>query len=127
MSAPIAVNDLNAFAEALERRTLELIGAQNWPALEAMIAPECQFVTHTGVYDKAAAMTLMQGMQLTGATLKDLKATAVGDTVVVSFYLACSELINGEVQSREFSPRLSIWKKASDAYRCIAYGDFNQA
>lgn len=122
-----ASKNWNAFAESLEQKTLDLIESGRWDELDAMIAPECQFVTRNGVFDKGRAMTLMQSMQLTSSTLKDVRATLAGDNLIVSFYLACSELLNGEPQSSEFSPRLSVWKKTGDAYRCIAYGDFNQA
>lgn len=117
-------SDLNVFAKALEQRTLDLIQSENWATLDAMISGECQFVTQSGVLNKSEAMTLMQRMQLKTAILKDVKATAVGDNLVVSFYLACSEIINGELQSRDFTPRLSIWKKIGETYRCIAYADF---
>lgn len=127
MLSPEPANSLNTFAERLERKTLDLIESGQWDELDAMIAPECQFVTRAGVFDKAQAMALMQGMALTSSTLKDVKATVAGDNLMVSFYLACSERMNGELQSGAFSPRLSVWKKSGDAFQCIAYGDFNQA
>ena len=124
MNSCDAASDLNAFAKALEQRTLDLIESQSWAELDAMISPECQFVTQAGVLKKSDAMTLMQRMQLKSATMKNVKATAVGDNLVVSFYLACSELINGKQQSGDFTPRLSVWKKTGEEYSCIAYGDF---
>lgn len=117
---------LNKLAESLEQKTLDLIQTGRWQELDAMMAPACQFATNQGVFDKARAMTLMQGMKLTSATMRNVKATGCGDNLVVSFELACSELINGQAQSRDFSPRLSVWKKMGDTYLCIAYGDFNQ-
>ena len=123
----MTVVDQNTLAESLEQKTLDLIQAGDWPALDAMIAPECQFVTNGGVFDKPRAMALMQGMKLTGTKMRNVKATRSGDSLVVSFELACTELIDGKPQSKDFSPRLSVWKKQGDAYRCVAYGDFNQA
>ena len=126
MSHPDSSNDLNTLAAALEQKTLDLIQSGQWQALDAMIAPECQFVTNGGVFDKTQAMGLMQGMQLTATQMRQVKATSTGDTLVVSFELACTELIEGKPQSKDFSPRLSVWKKQGDAYRCVAYGDFNR-
>lgn len=117
---------LNQTAQALEQKTLDLIQAGNWPALDAMLAAECQFVTNGGVFDKQQAMALMQGMQLTGSAMRHIKATANGDTLIVSFELACTELINGQAQSKDYSPRLSVWKKTNGQYLCVAYGDFNR-
>lgn len=119
-------SSLNKLAESLEQKTLDLIQAGRWQELDAMIAPECLFATHQGVVDKTRAMSLMQGMQLTAATMRHINATCCGDNLIVSFELACSERINGQVQSRDFSPRLSVWKRVGNAYLCIAYADFNR-
>lgn len=119
--------DLNALAATLEQKTLDLIQAGKWFELDAMIAPECQFVTNDGVYDKTQAMTLMQGMRLTDASMRSVKATQSGDVLIVSFELACTELIQEEPQTKDYSPRLSVWKKTAGAYQCVAYGDFTHA
>lgn len=120
------VADLNAFAESLERKTLDLIQAGNWDELSEMIAPECQFATNGGVFDKDHALDLMRSMKLAEAILRNVKATVLGDNLIVSFELACSELMSGTPQSKDFSPRLSVWKEIDGAHRCIAYGDFNK-
>ena len=117
---------LNLYAAALEERTLALIQAGEWEALSAMIAPECQFVTNTGIFDKEHALALMQGMKLASASIRSVQATEVGDNLIVSFELACRESIGGTMQSEDYSPRLSVWKKVNDAHVCIAYGDFNR-
>ncbi len=117
---------LNQLAQTLEQKTLDLIQAGDWPALEAMIAAECQFVTNGGIFNKAEAMALMQAMHLEAATLRHVTATECGDTLIVSFELACTELIGGKRQSKDYSPRLSVWKKRAAGYQCIAYGDFNR-
>ena len=119
-------SSLNTLAESLEQKTLDLIQAGRWQELDAMIAPECQFATHQGVLDKSRAISLMQEMQLTAATMRHINATRCGDNLIVSFELACTERINGQPQSRDFSPRLSVWKRVGNAYLCIAYGDFNR-
>lgn len=117
---------LHQLAQGLEQKTLDLIQSGDWVALDAMIAPECQFVTNGGVFDKPQAMTLMQAMALTDATIRHLNATECGDTLIVSFELACTEVIDGKRQSKDYSPRLSVWKKVAGNYLCIAYGDFNR-
>ena len=126
MSHPDSSTNLNTLAATLEQKTLDLMQAGRWHELDAMIAPECQFVTNGGVFDKAEAMRLMQGMQLTATQMRHVHATSTGDTLIVSFELACTELIGGKPQSKDFSPRLSVWKKQGDVYRCVAYGDFNR-
>lgn len=117
---------LNQFAQALEQKTLDLIQAGQWAALDAMIAPECQFVTNEGIFDKSTAMSLMQAMQLTDASIRNVTATSKDDTLIVSFELACTELIGGKPQAKDFSPPLSVWKQVDGAYLCLAYGDFNR-
>lgn len=118
---------LNQLAQTLEQKTLDLIQAGRWAELDAMIAPECQFATNLGVFDKPRAMTLMQAMQLTDASIRNVYATTNGDTLIVSFELACTEIIDGKPQSKDFSPRLSVWNNVGGNYLCVAYGDFNRA
>lgn len=118
--------DITTLATALEQKTLDLIQAGRWAELDAMIAPECQFVTNGGVFDKAKAMSLMQGMKLTATQMRHVKATRTGDALIVSFELACSELIEGKPQSKDFSPRLSVWQERDGQFLCVAYGDFNR-
>lgn len=118
---------LNQLAQDLEQKTLDLIQSSNWAALDAMIAPECQFVTNSGIFNKTQAMALMQAMHLEASTLRHVRATECGDTLIVSFELACTEMIGGKRQSKDYSPRLSVWKKIGGNYQCIAYGDFNRA
>jgi hypothetical protein len=113
-------------AQDLEQKTLELIQTGNWAALDTMISPECQFVTNSGVFNKPQAMTLMQAMNLRETAIRHLQATQCGDTLIVSFELACTEMIDGRPQSKGFSPRLSVWKQLASGYQCIAFGDFNR-
>ena len=113
-------------AEALERKTIALIQQKNWLALDEMLAPECQFVTVNSVYGKLEAMRLMQDMHLAAVTLKGFDAKAVGDNLVVTFQMACTEHVAGEPQSNDFSPRLSVWKQRGEGYVCIAYADMNR-
>ncbi len=117
---------INQLAASLEHQTLDLIQNHQWDALDDMIAQECQFVTHQGVYDKQGALSLMKHMALRSAKVSDVKASLCGDNLIISFRLACSEMIDGLEQSKEFSPRLSIWKQLDGKFRCIAYGDFAQ-
>ena len=98
----------------------------NWSALDAMISPECQFVTSSGVFNKHQAMTLMQAMNLKETAIRQLQATQCGDTLIVSFEMACTEMIDDKPQSKACSPRLSVWKQMATGYQSIAYGDFNR-
>jgi len=113
-------------AEALERKTIALIQEKNWPALDEMLASECQFVTVKSVFGKSEAMRLMKEMHLASVRLKDFDVKAVGDNLVVTFQMACTEHIAGEPQSHDFSPRLSVWKQSGERYVCIAYADMNR-
>lgn len=113
-------------AQDLEQKTLDLIQAGNWSALDTMISPECKFVTNSGVFNKHQAIKLMQAMNLREANIRHVQATQCGDTLIVSFELACTEMIDDKPQSKGYSPRLSVWKQMVTGYQCIAYGDFNR-
>jgi len=110
-------------AEELERLSVKLIQDKNWGALEKMLDPACQFVGMNGACDRASAMSLMKEMNLGPVKFKDFKVTQAGDNLIVSFWLAALEFQDGQELSPEYSPRLSVWKKVSNQWQCIAYAD----
>ena len=116
-------NSIATEAEELERLSIKLIQDKNWSALEAMLDPACQFVGMNGAYDRSSAMSLMKEMNLGPVKLKDFKVTQAGDNLIVSFWLAALEFRDGKELSPNYSPRLSIWKKVSNQWLCIAYAD----
>ena len=116
-------NSIATEAEELERLSIKLIQDKNWSALEAMLDPACQFVGMNGACDRASAMSLMKEMNLGPVKLKDFKVTQAGDNLIVSFWLAALEFRDGKELSPNYSPRLSIWKKVSNQWLCIAYAD----
>jgi hypothetical protein len=110
-------------AENLERRSIQLLQEKNWEELEAMLDPACQFVNHQGACDRASAMTLMKQMNLGPVECKDFQVTQAGDNLIISFWLAAIEFCDGKQLSPNYSPRLSIWRKNKQQWRCIAYAD----
>jgi hypothetical protein len=116
-------NSIAIEAEELERLSIKLIQDKNWSALEAMLDPACQFVGMNGACDRASAMSLMKEMNLGPVKFKDFKVTQAGDNLIVSFWLAALEFRDGKELSPNYSPRLSIWKKVSNQWLCIAYAD----
>ena len=110
-------------AENLERRSIQLLQEKNWEELEAMLDPACQFVNHQGACDRASAMTLMKQMNLGPVEFKDFQVTQAGDNLIISFWLAAIEFCDGKQLSPNYSPRLSIWRKNNQQWRCIAYAD----
>jgi len=116
-------NSIATEAEELERLSIKLIQDKNWSALEAMLDPACQFVGMNGAYDRSSAMSLMKEMNLGPVKLKDFKVTQAGDNLIVSFWLAALEFRDGKELSPNYSPRLSVWKKVSNQWLCIAYAD----
>jgi hypothetical protein len=110
-------------AEELERLSVKLIQDKNWAALEKMLDPACQFVGMNGACDRASAMSLMKEMNLGPVKFKDFKVTQAGDNLIVSFWLAALEFHEGKELSPNYSPRLSVWKKTSNQWQCIAYAD----
>ena len=88
-----------------------------------MLDPACQFVGMNGACDRASAMSLIKEMNLGPVKLKDFKVTQAGDNLIVSFWLAALEFRDGKELSPNYSPRLSIWKKISNQWLCIAYAD----
>jgi hypothetical protein len=110
-------------AEELERLSVKLIQDKNWEELEKMLAPGCQFVSSQGSCDKESAMRLMKEMHLGPVKFKDFKVTQAEDNLIVSFWIAALEYRDGKELSPNYSPRLSVWKKISSQWQCIAYAD----
>ena len=116
-------NSIGVEAEELERLSVKLIQDKNWEALEKMLAPGCQFVSSQGSCDKESAMRLMKEMHLGPVRFKDFKVTEAQDNLIISFWIAALEYRDGKELSAEYSPRLSVWKKADGQWQCIAYAD----
>jgi hypothetical protein len=116
-------DNLAVEAEELERLSVKLIQDKNWVALESMLDPACQFVGMSGACDRASAMSLMKEMNLGPVKFKDFKVTQAGDNLIISFWLAALEFHEGKELSPEYAPRLSVWKKTSNQWQCIAYAD----
>ena len=110
-------------AEELERLSVKLIQDKNWEELEKMLAPGCQFVSSQGSCDKESAMRLMKEMHLGPVKFKDFKVTQAEDNLIVSFWITALEYRDGKELSPNYSPRLSVWKKISGQWQCIAYAD----
>jgi hypothetical protein len=110
-------------AEELERLSVKLIQDKNWEKLANMLAPSCQFVSSQGSCDKESAMRLMKEMHLGPVRFKDFKVTQAEDNLIISFWIAVLEYRDGKELSPNYSPRLSVWKKISGQWQCIAYAD----
>ena len=110
-------------AEELERLSVKFIQDKNWEELEKMLAPGCQFVSSQGSCDKESAMRLMKEMHLGPVKFKDFKVTQAEDNLIVSFWITALEYRDGKELSPNYSPRLSVWKKISGQWQCIAYAD----
>jgi len=123
MSESINQNDILAQAEALERLSIKHIQDKNWVALEAMLDPACQFVGSNGSCDRDTAMSLMKGMNLGPVQFKDFKVSYSQDNLIVSFWLAALEYRDGVALSAQYSPRLSVWRRSDEQWKCIAYAD----
>jgi len=66
---------------------------------------------------------LMKQMNLGPVKCKEFQVTQAGDNLIISFWLAAIEFCDGKQLSPNYSPRLSIWRKNNQQWRCIAYAD----
>ncbi len=123
MEQELSQSELAEQGEKLERLSVQYLQDKNWDALEKMLDPACQFVGMAGACDRTTAMTLMKGMNLGPVKFKDFLVTQSGDNLIVSFWLAADEYHDGKALSSDYSPRLSVWKKTSSKWLCIAYAD----
>jgi hypothetical protein len=109
----------------MERRMWADIKAQNWPAVEARIAPAFQSVHPDGARDRLREIALIKGLQLGEYQLTDFTVTRSGDNLIMTYWASVQETIGGKRLSSKPSMRLSIWTKTGAGWQWIARANLN--
>ncbi|MBW2619370.1 MAG: nuclear transport factor 2 family protein [Deltaproteobacteria bacterium] len=108
--------------EQLERQIWANFKAQDWAAVEAMIAPGFQSSHQDGARGRSAEIELLKGLNLGDYTLSDFRVTGNGPVMVVTYTVTAShEEIEGRSIPTTPAQRLSVWLKTEAGWQWIAH------
>jgi ketosteroid isomerase-like protein len=122
-----AMQDPNADGETLYREFVSAVAAQDWNAVDAMLAADFQSAHTDGPRDKAAEMDMLKAVDLGTYSLADFTTTRGGDTLVATHWLSVEETIDGSRLSTKPAPRLTVWRNGASGWQIIAIANLNPA
>ena len=117
------MNSTTNDGEKMEKQMWEDIKAKNWKAVEDKIAEGFQSVHPDGPRDRASEISLIKNLNVGKIALSDLKSTANGDNIVVTYMISAQETIDLERLPTKPAPRLSVWKKAGNDWQWICHAN----
>ena len=117
------MNSTTNDGEKMEKQMWEDIKAKNWKAVEDKIAEGFQSVHPDGPRDRAGEISLIKNLNVGKIALSDLKSTANGDNIVVTYMISAQETIDLERLPTKPAPRLSVWKKAGNGWQWICHAN----
>jgi ketosteroid isomerase-like protein len=125
MMSPI--HDPQADGEVLYRDFTAAVAAQDWAAVESILAPDFQSVHTDGARDRAAELVMLKALELGTYSLTDFRSTRAGDTLVATHLLSVEETIDGSRLSTKPAPRLTVWRLGDAGWQIIAIANLNPA
>jgi hypothetical protein len=117
------MNQTTNDGEKMEKQIWEDFKAKNWQAVESKIADGFQSVHPDGVRDRAGEISLIKSLNVGQTALSDLKSTANGDNIVVTYMISAQETIDLERLPTKPAPRLSVWKKGASGWQWISHAN----
>jgi hypothetical protein len=109
--------------ESLVRKAFADARSEDVEDLGKMIAPGFQSVHVDGARDRQAEIELFKGLDIHDYTLSDFKVTRVGPALIVTYFLAVAETIDGKRLSAKPSARLSVWLETDSGWKWIAHAN----
>lgn len=122
-----AMQDPQADGEALYREFIAAVAAQDWTAVDAILADDFQSVHTDGPRDKGKEIEMLKAEDLGEYSITGFTSTRAGDTLVATHWLSVAETINGSRLSTKPAPRLTVWRTGSAGWQIIAIANLNPA
>lgn len=122
-----AMQDPNADGETLYREFVAAVAAEDWAAVDGMLAADFQSAHTDGPRDKAAEMEMLKAVNLGEYSLTDFTSTRGGDTLVATHWLSVEETIDGSRLSTKPAARLTVWRQGESGWQIIAIANLNPA
>ena len=122
-----ALQDPQSSGEALYREFVAAVAAQDFAAVDAILAADFQSVHTDGQRDKSGEMEMLKAVDLGDYSLTDFTETRAGDTLVATHWLSVEETIDGSRLSTKPAPRLTVWRNGPGGWPIIAIASLNPA
>lgn len=127
VASPAAASDLE-LGQNLVSEFFGAIRANNTKTLEEKIAPSVQSISSTGARDMKALMKRIADLKVEGAPVfTNWKVTREGPTVIVTYDLAISEVLDGKRTDDAPAPRMTVFLMTAQGWQAIAHANFKVA
>ena len=112
---------LNKLATDLIEGWFQKMVAKDSAAIEATMQPQFQRINFEGSFDRAAEVAAITALGVTAPKVSGVRATRVGDALVVTCLVKVTESANGKQLPSEPAPRLGVWQQVDGAWRLAAW------
>jgi len=127
MAAPAAADDLD-LGRTLVSELFGAVRADNAKVIDSKVADGVQLVYSSGALDHKAALKQLGDLKIEGAPVfSDWQVTREGPTVVVTYKLAASEMLDGKRTDDAPAPRMSVFLMTPEGWQLIAHANFKVA
>ncbi len=112
---------LDALGAKLAERWMAAVVAKDAARLESMMQPCFQRISWAGAFDRAAELEAIKALGAKNPTVTDVKATRVGDALVVTCQMAVEEQSAAGALDAALSCRLGVWQQVDGAWKLAAW------
>jgi hypothetical protein len=112
---------LNTLATGLLDGWFQKMVSKDRAAIEAGMQANFQRINFEGAFDRSAEVAAITALGVTAPTISGVRATRVGDALVVTCLVKAGESVNGKKLPSEPAPRLAVWQQVDGAWRLAAW------
>ncbi len=114
----------DGLGERLVRQIWADLKTNDMARIEKRLAPGFQSVHEDGTRSRQAEIKLIEGLALGKYTLSRFNSTRNGPTIVVTYFAAAEETIEGKRVPTKPVPRMSVFMNTDDGWQLIAHANF---
>jgi hypothetical protein len=122
---PSDASGLAALGSTLVAEWLQAIAAADAAALERIMHAGFQRVGYDGMCDRAAELAAVKAMGAKAPKVTDLKATRVGDALVVSCQVAMEQTVGGAALDAKPASRIGVWVPDAAGWKLAAWASLH--
>jgi ketosteroid isomerase-like protein len=108
----------------LVTKFLDLLKDQDLAGLRKFLSPAFQLQRADGSFANRAEY-LKAPAVVKSHEIRNLRVTRAGDVIVTRYDLVIQSTVNGQPQSNEPAPRLSVFTKGKHGWQIVAHANFN--
>lgn len=112
---------IDSLAASLVDQWMDAVVAKDAARLESMMMPCFQRIGWAGAFDRATEIEAIKALDVKSPKVSDLKATRVGETLVVTCQVAAEERSASGPLPSEPSCRLGVWRLQDRAWKLAAW------